>query len=73
MKSVSTKHDAAIGDSSDERQSEFFTISRHFEFKKDAVLGSWGLKNIPFGIEYVKNVELTELTSTHVIINEIEK
>jgi DEAD/DEAH box helicase domain-containing protein len=60
VKSVNFRDKSTLDDSSDERDSEPYRISRHLKFDIKSFQGAWGMKEIPFGIEYVKNVDLFE-------------
>lgn len=60
VKSVNFRDKSTLDDSSDERNSELYRISRHLAFDVKSFQGAWGMKEIPFGIEYVKNVDLFE-------------
>lgn len=54
--------DKAISeDVKDDRDKKNYRISTHFIFDKTASTVSYGMKEIPFGIEFVKGVTLTEL------------
>lgn len=80
VKSVTTREKSTLDDSSDERDLIQYKISRHIKFDKDSFQGAWGMKDIPFGIEYIKNVDIIEinlgLTSSvdanKISINQIE-
>jgi DEAD/DEAH box helicase domain-containing protein len=80
VKSVNTKDKATLDDSSDDRDSNQYSISRHVTFDNSTFQGAWGMKDIPFGIEYVKNVEISTVNlglassvdANKVIINRIE-
>ncbi len=61
VKSVNTKDKATLDDHSDDRDSCFYKISTHIKFDYDSFQGAWGMKDIPFGIEYVKNVDITQV------------
>ena len=61
VKSVNFRDKSALDDSSDERDSNLYRISRHLKFDSNSFQGAWGMKEIPFGIEYVKNVDITEI------------
>lgn len=61
VKSVNTRENAALDDSSDDRDVISYKISKHIKFDYNTFQGAWGMKNIPFGIEYVKNVDITEI------------
>lgn len=60
-KSDMMRRDALSGDRSDERDITPFRNSSHFIFEKKYATVAYGMKNIPFGIEFVKNVKLTEV------------
>lgn len=51
---------ALSGDSKDERDEAKYRMSTHFIFDSKASTVSYGMKNIPFGIEFAKNVKLVE-------------
>lgn len=59
VKSVNTRENSTLDDSSDDRQANHYVISKHVKFDKNSFQGAWGMKDIPFGIEYVKNVDIT--------------
>jgi DEAD/DEAH box helicase domain-containing protein len=61
VKSINTRENAALDDSSDDRDVITYRISKHIKFDYNTFQGAWGMKNIPFGIEYVKNVDITEV------------
>ncbi len=61
VKSVNTKEKATLDDHSEDRDSSFYKISTHVKFDYDSFQGAWGMKDIPFGIEYVKNVDITQV------------
>ncbi|MCB0669229.1 MAG: DEAD/DEAH box helicase, partial [Saprospiraceae bacterium] len=56
VKSVNKSDDATLTDSKDQRDNNYYRISRHFKFDGDSSQGAWGMRTIPFGIEYFKNV-----------------
>ncbi len=60
VKSFNNQSDATLNDSGDDRDSIMYNIKRHFNFSKSLSFGSFAMKEIPFGIEFVKNVLLTE-------------
>ena len=49
-----------LDDSSDEREKVSYKTSYHFGFETLSTAVSYGMKDIPFGIEYVKNVKVFE-------------
>ncbi|MFL5766097.1 MAG: DEAD/DEAH box helicase [Bacteroidia bacterium] len=61
VKSVNTRERSTLDDSSDERQANLYKVSKHIKFDPNSLQGAWGMKDIPFGIEYVKNVDITEV------------
>lgn len=66
LKAVNSFNDelkSKLDDSSEERESKFSSITRHFKFFSDSMQGSWSMINIPFGIEYFKNVHLMEVNT----------
>ncbi|SEH05045.1 putative ATP-dependent helicase Lhr [Candidatus Venteria ishoeyi] len=60
VKSFNNQSDATLNDSGDDRDSIIYTIQRHFNFKKSISLGAFAMKEIPFGIEFIKDVSITE-------------
>ncbi len=61
VKSADYRDRSTLDDSSDEREMGRYRISRHISFDTKAFQGAWGMKEIPFGIEYVKNVKMMEV------------
>lgn len=61
VKSVNFRDKITLDDSSDDRDSNIYRISRHLKFDSKSFQGAWGMKEIPFGIEYVKHVDIMEL------------
>jgi len=61
VKSVNQRDKSIISDSSEDRDSSRYILSTHLSFDKNTFQGAWGMKNIPFGIEYVKSVDITEV------------
>jgi DEAD/DEAH box helicase domain-containing protein len=80
VKSVNLRDKSSLDDSSDDRDSNIYRTSRHLKFESKSFQGAWGMKEIPFGIEYVKNVDITEVNlglssavnANKVIINQHE-
>jgi DEAD/DEAH box helicase domain-containing protein len=54
---------AVITDAREEREQLNCIVSRHFTFNAKSLQGAWATKNIPFGIEYVKEVDITEVNT----------
>lgn len=79
VKSTNSRSDAVLNDARDDRLITRYEISTHFDFEPRSVVGSYGMKNVPFGIELVKDVEITkinlgsnQLDANHITINQIE-
>ncbi|GGK41323.1 MULTISPECIES: DEAD/DEAH box helicase [Flavobacteriaceae] len=80
VKSVNSRSKSALNDSKDEREQKNYKISTHFKFNPKSIEGTWGMTKIPFGIEYVKDVEITKVNlgagvpnSSHLSINQIDE
>ncbi len=80
VKSVNSRTKSALTDSRDDRDQKYYKISTHFKFNQNTIEGTWGMKKIPFGIEYVKDVELIQsnlgikdvLNARHLTINKVD-
>jgi len=59
VRSSDKKEDAVTGDNSDDRESNYYLISKHFIF--DGSINASGLRTIPFGIEYCKSVDVIDV------------
>lgn len=59
-KSYMKKEKATADDRKDERDKLFYRVSSHFIFPQTMASTSYGMKDIPFGIEFVKDVRLME-------------
>lgn len=60
VKSFNNEADAFLKDDQEDRDNIIYQISRHFEFKANHSQGAWAMKEIPFGIEFVKNAIITD-------------
>jgi len=60
VKSFNNESDAFLKDDKEDRNSIIYQINRHFDFKTNQSKGAWAMKEIPFGIEFVKNVTITD-------------
>ncbi len=60
VKSFNNQSDATLSDGGDERDNIIYTMHRHFNFKKSVSFGAYAMKEIPFGIEFVKDVSILE-------------
>ena len=80
VKSVNTRDKATLDDSSDDRDASHYKISKHIKFDNNSFQGAWGMKDIPFGIEYVKNADIqfinlglsSTVDANKITINKIE-
>lgn len=54
------RKDAMADDRKDDRDSHFYRMSNHFRFHEENAV-SYAMTEIPFGIQYVKNVELIDV------------
>lgn len=61
VKSINSRHKSALNDAKDDREQKNYRVSTHFNFNPNTIEGTWGMTKIPFGIEYVKDVELTQV------------
>ena len=61
VKSVNIRDKSILDDSNEDRENSRYVLSIHLNFDRNTFQGAWGMKNIPFGIEYVKSVEITEV------------
>lgn len=62
VKSFNNQSNASISDSSDEREKINYNILQHFNFnsKENSSRGAYAMKDIPFGIEFFKEVMITD-------------
>ncbi|MBN1600876.1 MAG: DEAD/DEAH box helicase [Chitinispirillaceae bacterium] len=60
VKSFNNQSDASINDSSDEREKIRYNVLQHFNFKENNSRGAYAMKDIPFGIEFFKEVTITD-------------
>ena len=60
VKVTAKQKDVSLDDSSDERQRELYRSTYHFTFYPGSSAASYGMKDIPFGIEYVKKVDFLQ-------------
>lgn len=61
VKSFNNAGDATLTDASDDRDAQQYLMMHHVYLDKKTSEGAWVLKDIPFGIEYVKNVTITSV------------
>jgi len=55
------RNEAALDDRNEDREQKFFHTMKHFKFNHTGNVTSYGLKNVAFGIEFCKDVRLTEV------------
>lgn len=60
-RSVMHSRNASVDDSSDERSRETYRLMTHFTFEHHGPISSYGLKQVPFGIEFCKNTTIKEV------------
>lgn len=60
VKSFNNQAQATLNDANDERESIIYQVLKHFKFHNNTSIGAWAMREIPFGIEFVKNVTITE-------------
>ncbi len=54
---------ASLDDSSDEREEGYYVMSRHFDLPENGGQGAYVLSRIPFGIEFIRRVDYTEINA----------
>ena len=65
VKAMASRDDATIRDNKEERDRGRQLITRHFDFSDAEGQGAFALVDIPFGVEYVKQVSLREVNAGH--------
>src|SRR5690606_4797147 len=60
VKSFNNRVDASINDGKDDREQIIYNILKHFDFNSSSSHGGWAMKDIPFGIEFVRDVTITD-------------
>lgn len=60
VKSCQHRRDAVVKDAPEEREHQTYRSTFHFTFPPQATTLSYSMKDIPFGIEFVKNVQILE-------------
>lgn len=72
VKSFNNESKAKLDDSSEEREQKMGQRSYHMHFYPESVHGAYALKNIPFGIEYVREVNIIE-TNAGIISDYVDR
>ena len=60
-RSIMHSNEAALDDSSEDRDNENFIIKRHYMFHHTGATTSYAIRGVGFGIEFCNNMELYEL------------
>lgn len=60
-RSIMHSNDAALDDSSEDRDSENYIIKRHYMFHHNGATTSYAMRSVGFGIEFCNNMELYEV------------
>lgn len=55
------RSDVALDDRNEDREQKYFHTMKHFKFNHTGNITSYGLKNVAFGIEFCKDVRMTEV------------
>lgn len=55
------RNEAVLDDRNEDREQKFYHTLKHFQFNHTGNVTSYGLKNVAFGIEFCKDVKLTEV------------
>lgn len=61
VKSFNDESTSTLDDSTEDREEKISRITRHFQFHRDSTQGAWAMKEIPFAIEYFKEVDIYEM------------
>lgn len=61
VKSSNKRNEATLDDSNEQRKDRFYRGTRHLSFDEKTSFGAWGMKDIPFGIEYIRHVNCMEV------------
>ena len=59
VRSYNTSSKAKLDDRNDDRDNQLYQIMNHVNYQPDSSEGAWVLKEIPFGIEFVRNATIT--------------
>lgn len=63
VKSFNDEADATLDDASEDRDQKISRISTHFKFEHNSTQGAYAMVKIPFGIEYLKDVEIYQVNT----------
>lgn len=73
VKSFNNASKATLTDNSDERDATQYQLIHHVQFDEKTSEGAWILKDIPFGIEYVKNAIISSVNYGRRDVNDARK
>ena len=73
VKSYANMGEAILSDASDDREASQYQLMQHVQFNDNTSAGAWILKDIPFGIEYVKNTSITSINYGRSNINDARR
>lgn len=63
VKSFNDEAQATLDDTSEEREEKISRISTHFKFDPKSTQGAFAMVKIPFGIEYLKEVDIFQINT----------
>jgi DEAD/DEAH box helicase domain-containing protein len=80
VKSNNTREKSTLDDSRDDRLNAHYNVSTHVNFGESVFQGAWGMREIPFGIEFVKNIKIilnnlglsNSVDSNKIVINQYQ-
>ncbi len=55
------RNEAVLDDKNEDREQKYFHTMKHFHFNHTGDITSYGLRNVAFGIEFCKDVKMTEV------------
>lgn len=61
VKSFNQRSEASLNDNKDERELVLYKLQHHFHFPQKTSAGAWALPESSFGIEFVKQTQITTL------------
>jgi DEAD/DEAH box helicase domain-containing protein len=63
VKSYNDEASATLDDTSEEREEKISRITSHFKFEQQSTQGAYAMVKIPFGIEYLKEVDIYQINN----------
>ncbi len=61
VKSFNDEATSTLDDASEQREEKISKTTQHFNFTQSSTQGAWAMVKIPFGIEYIKEVDVYEV------------